>query len=39
MKHTYTMPLADLLSIESNDVICSSPADENNLDVSSLFEI
>ena len=39
MKHTYTKPLADLLSIGTDDVICSSVEDENILDVSRLFEI
>lgn len=39
MKHTYTKPLADLLSIGTDDVICSSGENENILDVSRLFEI
>ena len=42
MKHTYTKPLADLLSIGADDVICSSGENEyneNNVDVSRLFEI
>lgn len=39
MKHTYTKPLADLLSIGADDVICSSGENENILDVGSLFEI
>ena len=39
MKHTYTKPLADLLSIGTDDVIRTSEASENDLDVSSLFVI
>ena len=39
MKHIYTKPLADLLSIGADDVICSSGEIENILDVSRLFEI
>ena len=35
MKHTYTMPQADLLSLCKEDIICSS--NENDLDVGSLF--
>ena len=39
MKHLYTKPLADLLSIGSDDIVRTSVENENNLDVSSLFEI
>lgn len=39
MKHTYTKPLADLLSIGTDDVIRTSETSENDLDVSSLFVI
>lgn len=39
MKHTYTKPLADMLSIRVDDIIRTSVEDENNLDVSRLFEI
>ena len=39
MKHTYTKPQADLLSIRVDDIIRTSGEDENNLDVSRLFEI
>ncbi len=39
MKHTYTKPLADLLSIGTDDVIRTSGENENDLDVSKLFVI
>ena len=39
MKHTYTKPLADLLSIGTDDVIRTSRENENDLDVSKLFVI
>lgn len=39
MKHTYTKPLADLLSIGMDDVIRTSGENENDLDVSKLFVI
>lgn len=38
MKHTYTKPLADLLSIRVDDIIRTSGEIENILDVSRLFE-
>lgn len=37
MKHTYTMPQADLFSLCKEDILCSSG--ENGLDVSKLFII
>ncbi len=39
MKHTYTKPLADLLSIGADDIIRTSGENENILDVGRLFEI
>lgn len=39
MKHLYTKPLAALLSVGTDDAIRASVENENNLDVSSLFEI
>lgn len=39
MKHTYTKPLADLLSIRVDDIIRTSVEDENDLDVSRLLEL
>lgn len=37
MKHTYTMPQADLFSLCKEDILCSSG--ENDLDVSKLFQV
>lgn len=42
MKYAYTKPLADLLSIGSDDIVRTSVENEyneNNVDVSRLFEI
>ena len=36
MKHTYTMPQADLFSLCKEDILCSSG--ENDLDVSKLLQ-